>query len=404
MPANWRALSALIGGALGLILSAATLYLRWSGQLGAPQNVTDLANNIAYVLLGASLTLAGAFLSLRRPDNLVCWLTLAGGVAVALDNYVQLFPDFWVNGWAWLLPYTVLALLLLYYPTGRLLSSRWRWVPRTITLIFLAFIVWLGYRDIVGAGDYRFLEVSGPFGVQPFWIYLLGGVAIMLAVSLLALGLRFSRVRGAERQQIKWVLLAGALLVITFIINQLIQSQLSLLLDNLAALCIPIVIAIAILRYRLFDIDVIIRRTTSYAVITATLALIYFTSIVILQQLLSPFTGESTPSLVLSTLLIAALFLPIRRRVQNTVDSRFNRTRYDAEKTIEAFAATVRNETDLDALTAELLRVIQDTMQPASLSISLRKPDISSANVDLLDEQSTVAGGRTRKRDALYDR
>ncbi len=106
------------------------------------------------------------------------------------------------------------------------------------------------------------------------------------------------------------------------------------------------------MRYRLFDIDVIIRRTTSYALVTGLLALVYFGSIVVLQQLLSPISGDSTPTVVLSTLLIAALFLPVRRRVQDWIDRRFNRTRYNAEKTLAAFAATARDETDLDALLA----------------------------------------------------
>ena len=138
---------------------------------------------------------------------------------------------------------------------------------------------------------------------------------------------------------------------------------------------LPLCLAIGILRYRLFDIDVIIRRTTSYAIITGLLALVYFGSIVVLQQILSPISGDSTPAVVLSTLLIAALFLPVRRRVQDWIDRRFNRTRYDAEKTLAAFAATARDETDLDALLAELVRVIGETMEPEQVSVWLRPAD-----------------------------
>jgi hypothetical protein len=133
-----------------------------------------------------------------------------------------------------------------------------------------------------------------------------------------------------------------------------------------------VTLGIAVMRYRLFDIYVIIRKTTSYAILTALLALIYYGSVVILQRLLAPLTGDSTPVIVLSTLLIAALFLPLRRRVQATIDRRFFRRKYDAEKVLEQFAATVRDETDLDALTAELLRVIQETMEPESISLWLR--------------------------------
>ncbi len=148
-----------------------------------------------------------------------------------------------------------------------------------------------------------------------------------------------------------------------------------IIVGNLALIILPLCLAIGILRYRLFDIDVIIRRTTSYALVTGLLALVYFGSIVVLQGVLSPFSGDSTPAVVLSTLLIAALFLPVRRRVQDWIDRRFNRTRYDAEKTLAAFAATARDETDLDALLAELVRVIGETMEPEQVSVWLRPAD-----------------------------
>ncbi len=134
-----------------------------------------------------------------------------------------------------------------------------------------------------------------------------------------------------------------------------------------------VALGVAVMRYRLFDIDVIIRRTTSYAILTALLVLVYFGSVVVLQRILAPVTGESTIAIVLSTLLIAALFLPLRRRVQAAIDRRFFRQKYDAEQVLAQFAATVRDETDLDALTAELVRVIQETMQPESVSVWLAR-------------------------------
>jgi hypothetical protein len=149
-------------------------------------------------------------------------------------------------------------------------------------------------------------------------------------------------------------------------------------LSVVASLGIPVIglgLVMAVLRYRLFDIDIIIRRTTSYAILTGLLLLVYFGTVVILQRLLSPLTGESRVAVVLSTLIIAALFLPLRRRVQATIDQRFFRQKYDAEKVLNAFAATVRDETDLDALTAELARVIQETMQPEFVSVWLAPTD-----------------------------
>ena len=150
-------------------------------------------------------------------------------------------------------------------------------------------------------------------------------------------------------------------------------------LSVIANLGIPVMglgLTMAVLRYRLFDIEVIIRRTTSYAILTALLALVYFGSIVVLQQLLTPFTGDSDVAVVLSTLLIAALFLPLRRRVQDVIDRRFFRRKYNAEKVLAQFAATVRDETDLDALTAELMRVIQETMEPEHVSVWIRPLDM----------------------------
>jgi hypothetical protein len=147
-------------------------------------------------------------------------------------------------------------------------------------------------------------------------------------------------------------------------------------LTAVTALALPLSLAVGILRYRLFDIDVIIRKTTSYAIITGLLALVYFGSVVVLQRLLSPLTGDSDAAVVLSTLLIAALFLPLRRRVQDIIDRRFFRRKYDAEQVLARFAATARDETDLDALTAELVRVIQETMEPESVTIWLKDQNL----------------------------
>jgi hypothetical protein len=213
-------------------------------------------------------------------------------------------------------------------------------------VIFVAPIVLM-----IGAQVYRYRRVSTPAEKrQTRWV-LYGnviGVGLFLAIVI------FAGATGAWSEEITR---AGLLFGV---------------LSQVAVAAVPISIGIAVLRSKLWDIDLVIRKTTVYAILTGALLLVYFGSIIVLQRVLSPITGESQAAVVLSTLLIAALFLPLRRRVQDAIDRRFFRRKYDAEQVLAQFAATVRDETDLDALTAELVRVIQETMQPEFVNVWLR--------------------------------
>ena len=205
----------------------------------------------------------------------------------------------------------------------------------------------------------------------------------MILISLASLMHSALTVREPVAQaQLKWV----ALGITSFLIPGVggwflgffgLRSELIGLIGVIGWFLMPICLAIAILRYRLFDIDIIIRRTLVYSILTFLLALVYFGGVVVLQQLLQPFIGQhSDLAIVASTLAIAALFTSLRRRIQDAIDRRFYRRKYDAAKTLAAFSATVRDETDLDNLTGELLAVVQETMQPEGVSIWLKESDV----------------------------
>jgi len=200
--------------------------------------------------------------------------------------------------------------------------------------------------------------------------------------------------RGVERQQIKWLLYAGAIffvgpvfqITVSYVLR--VEGSWALWVGNLlgvvSGLGGPIAIGVAILRYRLYEIDTLINRTLVYGALTASLALVYFGGVAITQTIFRAFTAqEQQPQLaiVVSTLVIAALFTPLRRRIQSFIDRRFYRSKYDARKTLEAFSAKLRDETDLDALNAELVGVVRETMQPAHVSLWLR-PDAASKKGD----------------------
>jgi hypothetical protein len=216
----------------------------------------------------------------------------------------------------------------------------------------------------------------------PFMIVWGAGLITLLSASVVSLFVRYRRAGSPERQQILWLLYAGALFVVVYSTSFYFLSEsgsqfegLHNLLLLLSILAIPVAIAIAILRYRLYDIDLIIRRTLQYTVLTGMLVTVYFGSVVLLQSLVENLTGEQSPFvIVISTLGIAALFNPLRHRIQEFIDRRFHRKKYNAEQTLARFAEVARDEVDMDKLTIVLLGVVEESMQPESLSVWLRGP------------------------------
>jgi hypothetical protein len=278
----------------------------------------------------------------------------------------------WLQGWFWMLFIGLIVFLLLLFPTGRLPSSRWRPFAWVSGAVISGAVIW----SSAISPDVGFNAPPSPVQLS---VLLLGGVA----AASLVVGRRGAR--GVERQQIKWLLYVGPIffvasgLHIGFYYFWLAEGSWGLwasyLLVIASGLSGPIAIGVAILRYRLYEIDLLINRTLVYGSLTATLIVLYFGGIVVLQRVFVLLTGQrSTLAVVASTLLIAALFTPLRRRIQSFIDRRFYRRKYDARKTLEAFSAQLRDETDLDALSDDLVGVVRETMQPAHVSLWLR-PD-----------------------------
>lgn len=338
-----------------------------------------------------SLLATGGYLALRMPRNNLAWLMLLAGFGYAMHLFAIGYT--YVNYLVTSLPLTDLMFILapvglslllptipmivLLFPSGRLPSPRWRFAYG-IWLFFIIMIggfswlsefgKWVPFENPLAVGGSIDQVLSG-LGTVAWFGFL--GLLVLATLSAITRGVGSD---GQERQQFKWLVVAAIFIFFSMLGpgSGSWTGVWNYVVNMLAVTAIPLAIAVAVARYRLWDLDLIIRRTTQYALLTGILALVYFGSVIVLQRLITPLTGDSTPAIVLSTLLIAALFLPLRRRIQDTIDHRFFRRKYDAEQVMERFAATARDETDLDALTAELVRVIQETMQPEHVSVWLK--------------------------------
>ena len=362
----------------------------------------DAVFTLATVL---TFSVVGATIASRQPRNAIGWIfcgigllvginSLTGGYAVyrlaggsAPKNLIETAA--WFSSWSWTLwVYVPTTFLLLLFPDGRLPSPRWRPVAWCAALGVIGFVA--GNALEPGPlGD--FPRITNPYGVDsPILDAIASAGYILAAASMVAsavsLIVRMRRAGRVERQQIKWLAYGGAVVVGTVFVSGVISiwsGDLAIAVIGFGLLGVPIFTGVAIARYRLYDIDIVINRTLVYGFLTALLVVVYFGSILLLAGLGSlvfqvPFralTGQkSTLAVVASTLAIAALFNPLRRRIQAFVDRRFYRRKYDAAKTLEAFNSRLRNETDLDALSNDLVGVASATMQPAHLSLWLR-PD-----------------------------
>jgi hypothetical protein len=354
-------------------------------------------------LVPVSFSIIGAIVASRLPANPLGWLFCAAACVAAVDHFSAEYALYallaqptslpagealaWLASWAWILYCGCIALSLLLFPNGRPPSRRWRWLAWLSVFLTIAGAVWVAFSPgVIGnLGSIRNpLGIEGlPSGFKPVQTIML---ALLFVAALSTLVVRLRRARGIERQQIKWpaftvVVVAGS----SFLSDTAISEAIGLRWLEWAGYVIfipaligfPISIGIAIVRYRLYEIDLIINRTLVYGALSATLALIYFGGVATTQAIFRALTGQQEQpqlAIVISTLLIAALFNPLRRRIQRFIDRRFYRRKYDARKTLEAFSAKLRDETDLDALSDDLVGVVKETMQPSRISL-WQRPD-----------------------------
>ena len=378
------------------LLAAASLMLVFT-LFVVRDDTLSATNRIAWILShlpAFTFVTIGAVVLSRRPGNVIGWLCCGIGLAQILagfggrpaESVLADDPSYgpvWVvlyelGGLCWELGWALLAVLLLLFPTGRLPSRRWRPVAWAAGAVL-----------VLAALSSPFLPGAPADGLRPNPIaipalegvlrlayatagFVLAGVILAALVSLIA---RFRRATGTERQQLKWFAYGTALLFLLPAAG-LVGAELPNPAGNLLAAAIvsmlPVAIGIAVLRYRLYDIDRLVNRTVVYGLLTVLLGGVYAGLVFTLSQLLNPADQQSALAVAASTLVVAALFQPARRRIQALVDRRFNRRRYDAARTVAAFSARLRDQIELDTLSTELLAVVDQTVQPVQVSLWLR--------------------------------
>jgi hypothetical protein len=369
-------------------------------SLGIPNGNLRGADAFSIKLAFGAFMIVGALIVARRPENSIGWVFSAIGVLAATGNAASEYAEYayvtrpgslpgalaaaWLANWYWL-PLISLTLLftVLLFPDGRPLSPRWRPVVWVGAISTAAVTVLATLNPTLRLQEEDF-SVANPIGVPAVGNVEEGAVGgallalllLLIVAAFLSLVLRFRRSRGDERQQLKWFTYAGALVVLLVLGDELLPLPdigLGDFLFGVVVALIPISAGIAILRYRLYDIDLVINRTLVYGALTALLGLVYVGSVVVLGGLLRPVAGSNDLAVAGSTLAVAALFAPARRRIQAFVDRRFYRSRYDAARTVEAFSSRLRDEVDLETLRADLTGVVRETLQPTSVSVWLRE-------------------------------
>ena len=372
---------------------ALTVAGMWQRALAGPLWPAMLTDwSLGAALLALSSVGVGAVVASRLPRNIVAWLFLLMGVvssvvfasrwtaSVALQSGGELAAALW-SVWvlAWLIPInmTILSLLLLGFPFGAMPGRRWRLTASVIVVIGIATSVTTALAPYV-PDQTPFPTMRNPTAVVD---RATGGLLVGIMSELLLLGfvvstvtlvVRLRRARGAERQQLKWFCFAAIVTVTTYIWGFWV-TPVFVIATLIGFPAVPIAAGVAVLRYRLYDIDRVINRTVVYGMVTGILAVAYLVGVTALRTLTEPFAGDTALAVAASTLAVAALFQPVRTSIQRAVDRRFNRARYDAAATVASLRVRLRDEVDLDALKADLVDVVCATMQPATTTLWLRE-------------------------------
>jgi hypothetical protein len=366
----------------------------------------DPAQQVSLLLAFTAFMIMGAVIVAHRPGNAIGWIFSAIGLLTGTGVFAWQYAEYayitrdsplpgallsaWYNSWWWS-PTIILATVVtvLVFPTGRLLSGRWRpvaWLTAVITATIVALTAFAPTLDL---GERT--KLRNPIGLagipkpeqSALGSVLLGLVVVCTGAAVVSLVLRFRRSQGEERQQLKWFTYAGVLLFAWSIVDPVVPDVAPFnMFFGLTIALMPVAAGIAVLRYRLYDIDRLINRTLVYGLLTALLGGAYAGAALVLGQVFGG-VGRDPPSLAVAgaTLAVAVLFQPARRRIQQAVDRRFNRRKYNAAQTIQAFSTHLRDQVDLDTLSSELLAVADQTMQPTQASLWLRPSPHGSSGI-----------------------
>jgi hypothetical protein len=365
---------ALIGGALALA------YVD-RHQVDASLTGWNLSS-ISGQVVNVAVPVAGFILASRRSGNRIGWLFLVAGLMVGLSDFASRYASHalvagrgpvaagrafaWLSNWTWVIPVAMLAFLFLLFPTGSVRSRRWRPAAWFVGGVFTLATVWalIAATNLWAHPFTTPTQVAGLTALSYRMTAFL--ISAALLVSVAALIVRFVKSSGEERLQLKWCATAALVLAVVFVATMWVDSAAVNVLQSLAFLSLWTAIAVAVLKYRLYEIDRIISRTLAYAIVTGLLVGVYTGLVLLATQV---FRFHTPVAVAASTLAAAALFNPLRRRVQQVVDRRFNRARYDADQTVAAFATGLKDTVNLHSVRDDLATVVDRALEPAHVSV-----------------------------------